>query len=399
MLLEIIITIIAGILLGVLCGLLPGLHPNTVNVILLSLSPFLLQFMSPLTLAVLIIVVSVSNSIIDSVPSIYLGAPDTDGNVMSVLPGHQMLLRGEGHEAVILTVIGSIFGLVAAVLAIPPLALILQKIYPLIQNYIVYVLIITVIFLIFREKDKVWAFFIFILSGVLGIATLSSPLKEPLFPLFSGLFGISMLLLGLKNKVKIPKQKFTEAKIKSKTIFKAVLTSLISGSIVSMLPGLGNAQAAILGSSIVKDKDPECFLIMVGGINTVNFIISFISILILDKARNGSIVAVSELLEIFTINHLILFIIVSLISGGLSVLVTIKLSKVFSSLMPKISYQKLSLFIIIGITIAVIILSGFLGLLVLITATSLGMIPQFKNIGKNHLMGSLLLPVILYFLL
>src|SRR3989344_2683890 len=360
MLLEIIITIIAGILLGVLCGLLPGLHPNTVNVILLSLSPFLLQFMSPLTLAVLIIVVSVSNSIIDSVPSIYLGAPDTDGNVMSVLPGHQMLLRGEGHEAVILTVIGSIFGLVAAVLAIPPLALILQKIYPLIQNYIVYVLIITVIFLIFREKDKVWAFFIFILSGVLGIATLSSPLKEPLFPLFSGLFGISMLLLGLKNKVKIPKQKFTEAKIKSKTIFKAVLTSLISGSIVSMLPGLGNAQAAILGSSIVT---------------------------------------VSELLEIFTINHLILFIIVSLISGGLSVLVTIKLSKVFSSLMPKISYQKLSLFIIIGITIAVIILSGFLGLLVLITATSLGMIPQFKNIGKNHLMGSLLLPMILYFLL
>lgn len=244
-----------------------------------------------------------------------------------------------------------------------------------------------------------WAFFIFLLSGVLGIAVLSSQLKEPLFPLFTGLFGISMLLLGLKNKVKIPKQKFTEAKIKTRQIFKAVLTSLVSGSIVSMLPGLGNAQAAILGSSIVKDKDPKCFLIMVGGINTVNFIISFISILILDKARNGSIVAVSKLLETFTMDHLILFIVVSLISGGLSVLVTIKLSKVFSDLIPKINYQKLSLAIIIGITLAVVILSGFLGFLVLITATSLGMIPQFKNIGKNHLMGSLLLPVILYFLL
>ena len=166
-----------------------------------------------------------------------------------------------------------------------------------------------------------------------------------------------------------------------------------------MLPGLGNAQAAILGSSVVKDKDPKCFLIMVGGINTVNFIISFISILILDKARNGSIVAVSKLLETFTVEHLILFIVISLITGGLSVIVTIKLSRIFSKLIPKINYQKLSLAIIIGITLAVIFLSGALGFLVLITSTFLGMIPTFKNIGKNHLMGSLLLPVILYFLL
>ena len=399
MLLEILITIIAGIILGILCGLLPGLHPNTVNVILLSFSPFLLQFMSPLTLAVLIVVVSTSNSIIDSVPSIYLGAPDTDGNVMSVLPGHQMLLAGKGHEAVVLTVIGSIFGLIAAVLAIPPLALILKQIYPIIQDYIAFLLIAVVIFLIFREKNKVWAFFIFALSGILGIATLGSQLKEPLFPLFTGLFGISMLLLGLKNKVKIPEQKFTDINIKKKQIFKAVLTSLFSGSIVSMLPGLGNAQAAILGSSVIRDKDPKCFLIMVGGINTVNFIISFISILILDKARNGSIVAVSKLLETFTVEHLILFIVISLITGGLSVIVTIKLSRIFSKLIPKINYQKLSLAIIIGITIAVISLSGAIGFLVLITSTFLGMIPTFKNIGKNHLMGSLLLPVILYFLL
>jgi len=96
---------------------------------------------------------------------------------------------------------------------------------------------------------------------------------------------------------------------------------------------------------------------------------------------------------------LILFIVISLITGGLSVIVTIKLSRIFSKLIPKINYQKLSLAIIIGITLAVIFLSGALGFLVLITSTFLGMIPTFKNIGKNHLMGSLLLPVILYFLL
>ncbi|MBI4158793.1 tripartite tricarboxylate transporter permease [Candidatus Woesearchaeota archaeon] len=397
--LELLVVIILGILLGIICGIIPGLHPNAVSVILISLSPLLLNYLSPVALAALIVTVAVSNSIIDALPSIYLGAPDADSNAMNVLPGHKMLLEGKGHEAIVLTVTGSLLGLLFAIVAIPPLVILLKSGYPIIRSYLAFIIIGVMVFLILREKNKLWALIIFLLSGVLGIATINAQIKEPLFPLFSGLFGISTLILGLKNKVKIPKQAHEEIKIKKRNVFKAVLTSLISGSIVSMLPGLGSAQGAILGSSIVKEKDSKNFLIMVGGISTVDFIISFVSIYTLDKARNGSIVAISKILESFTINNLILFIAIALIVGGVSAIITIKLSKVSSEYIPKINYQVLSIIIILGITTAVGIISGLIGLLVLITAISLGMLPDLKETGKSHLMGSLILPVILYFLL
>src|SRR3989344_1343733 len=368
--LELAIVILFGIFLGIICGVIPGLHPNAVSVILITTSPLF-----------------------------SLGAPDADSKAMNVLPGHKMVLEGKGHEAIVLTVTGSLLGLIFAIVSIPPLTVILKNGYPIIRDYLAFIIIATMAFLILREKNKIWALIVFLLAGILGIATINLQIKESLFPLFSGLFGISTLILGLKNKVKIPKQENTEVDIKKRNVFKAVATSLISGSIVSMLPGLGSAQGAILGSSIIKEKNPKSFLIMVGGISTVDFIISFVSIYTLDKARNGSIVAISKILETFTTNDLILFIAIALIAGGISAVITIKISKISSNYISKINYRWLSITIIVGITIAVAIISGAIGLLVLITAIFLGMLPDLKETGKSHLMGCLILPVILFFLL
>ena len=396
--LELAIVILFGIFLGVICGVIPGLHPNAVSVILITTSPLLLRYLSPIELAALIVTVAVSNSIIDALPSIYLGAPDADSNAMNVLPGHKMLLEGKGHEAIVLTVTGSLLGLIFAIVSIPPLIILLKSGYPLIRSYLAFIIMGVMAFLILREKNKIWALIIFLLSGILGIATINLQIKEALFPLFSGLFGISTIILGLKNNVKIPKQEDTVIDIKKRSAFKAVATSLVSGSIVSMLPGLGSAQGAILGSSIVKEKDLKSFLIMVGGISTIDFIISFVSIYTLDKARNGSIVAISKIMESFTINDLIIFIAIALVAGGISTIVTMKMSKFSSSYISKINYKLLSVTIIMGITIAVGIISGFIGLIVLLTAIFLGMLPDLKGTGKSHLMGSLILPVILFFL-
>ena len=400
MLIEIFLVIILGLLFGAIVGIIPGAHPNTIAVLLLSLSPFLLQFTTPIILAVFIIVVTVVNSIVDSIPSIYLGAPDDSGNILSVLPGHKLLLEGRGHEAVLLTIVGSLAGLILAVAFTPILIPFLKIIYPLLKDYIAYILIFVILLLIFKEKSRFWALIVFLMSGVLGLGVLNmSTLKEPLFPMLSGLFGISGLFLSLKTKPNIPKQLITGIDIKNKPAYKAIGTSLFSGALVSILPGVGSAQAAILGSSIIREVESKSFLIMVGGINTVNFIISFASLYVLDKSRNGSIVAVSKILEAFNLNYLILFIGVTLISGGISVFLAIYISKIFAKYILKIKYNILCISIIIFVTILVIWLTGILGLFVLFISTTLGLIPPLKNIGRNHLMGCLILPVILYFLL
>jgi putative membrane protein len=255
--------------------------------------------------------------------------------------------------------------------------------------------------LILKErKSKIWALIIFILSGVLGIVTLNmNKLSSPLFPLLSGLFGISMLTTSLLEKVNIPKQKIEKVKLDKKQLTRSLSSSLISGSLCSFLPGLGPSQAAILGSQFTKKIDSEGFLILIGGLGTINMVLSILGLYIIDKARNGAIVAVSELIGEITLNHLILFLGVALVAAGIATFLTINFTKIFATLISKINYKLLCICVIIFVTVLVAIISGPIGLLILFVSTALGIIPAELGIGRNHLMGCLLLPVILYFIL
>ena len=116
---QIIITIILGCAFGIITGLIPGVHINLVALLILSFSAFLLEIVSPLIISIFIISMAITHTFLDSIPSIFLGAPEAE-TALSVLPGHKMLLEGRGYEAVMLTLIGSIFSLLLAV-ALSPL--------------------------------------------------------------------------------------------------------------------------------------------------------------------------------------------------------------------------------------------------------------------------------------
>lgn len=398
--LSVLFATVVGIILGTFTGLIPGVHTNLITVIMLSLVPFLSNYVSLLFLTIIIISMAITNTFLNAIPAIFLGAPNED-TILSVLPGHRLLLQGRGYEAVMLTVIGSLASLILVLALFPLFALIMKIIYESIKNYIAYILIAAAAFLILREKSsRVWAFFIFFLAGILGLATLNLPnLKEPLFPLLSGLFGTSLLITSINQNAKIPKQSISTPVISSSLGYKATFTATFIGSLASFLPGLGPSQAAILGSQITKNLGDKGFLILVGGLNTVNITLSLLTLYILNKARNGAVLAVSRILEIYNYNHLILFIGCTLLSAGVSTILAAKLTKYFSILIEKINYKILCLSIILFIVILVTIISGPLGFLILVVSTFVGMLPTFRNIGKNHLMGCLLLPVILYFLL
>jgi putative membrane protein len=128
-------------------------------------------------------------------------------------------------------------------------------------------------------------------------------------------------------------------------------------------------------------------------------VISFVALYVLDKARNGAILAVSKILEGYSFNHLVLFIAIALIVGAIATPLTLNLAKLFSKIMTKLNYQKLCIGIILLIVALVTIISGPLGLFVLIIASFIGILPALKGVGRNHLMGCLILPVILYFIL
>ena len=397
---EIILAVFLGLIFGIITGLLPGIHPNTVVVGLLAISPFLLSFTSPIIIAIFITVVATVNTFTDAIPSTYLGAPE-ESTALGILPMHRFLLQGRGHEAILLTVIGGLFALILGLIITAPLLLVIKAIFPFLQKTIIYILIASVLFLIIREKkSRILALIVFLLSGILGMITLNLPsLPQPLFPLFSGMFGISTLLLSLNAKTKIPKQILTSPSITKKDLIKTTPISVFSGGLVSTLPALGSSQAAIIGSAFLKNTEMKNFLMMIGGINTVNFVLSFISLYTIDKARNGAVVAISQIMGAITLSHFLLFLSAAMVGAGFAAIATVYLSKVFSRVIVRVNYKALIISIISFVTLLVIIISGFYGFIIVVTGTAIGMIPSLKGIGKNHLMGSLMLPIILFYLI
>src|SRR3989344_10137 len=131
-----------------------------------------------------------------------------------------MVLEGYAFEAIKLTAIGSLLAVISSLSIFPLLIYLIPKIDSTINPYIGLILLGFVLFMILREKGwdhKFWSCFIFVLSGVFGYLVLNFPsIKDPLFPMLSGLFGISMIIDSLKNNAKIPKQRASENLVVSK---------------------------------------------------------------------------------------------------------------------------------------------------------------------------------------
>jgi putative membrane protein len=394
MLFQIIVALFIGILTGTLTGLIPGIHINLIGILIISLSASLFIHISPIYLIVFIASMAITHTFVDFIPSIFLGCPDTDTE-LSILPGHELLKKGQGYEAVILTCYGSLAAIFILILISFPSILIISKVYDILIKLIPYILIAIIFLLIYLEKKKFTAFLVLLFTGFLGLSVLNMPVKEPLLPLLTGLFGSSMLIKSIKNKIKIPKQQIQKPKTK---IFKPLLGALIASPLCSFLPGLGSGQAAIIGNTISR-TDKKGFLVLLGATNTLVMGFSFISLYVIAKARTGAAVAIQQIIGELSPKLLLLLLLTIIISGIIAFFITIILTKFFSQKIAKVNYTILSSITLILLTIIVFLISGFLGLAILIASTFTGIYCISLGVKRTNMMGCLLIPTIILYLL
>lgn len=397
--LAVLLAFIAGILAGILTGLLPGLHINLIASFIIIFSASLLPYFSSLPLIIFIVSMTISNVFLSFLPSIFLGAPDED-NFLSVLPGHELLLKGQGHEAVLITLIGGIIGIFLFLLVSPLLIFLIPKIYFYLKFVILFMLLFTSFYLIYRDKEKrILSIIIFILSGLLGLSTILLPINQSLLPLLTGLFGASSLISSIIKKEKIPPQKIAKLKeIKISGIFSSSLASILVAPLCSFLPALGTGQAAIIASDITEETDRRKFLLLIGILNTMLASLAFLTLYTISKTRTGSAVAIQSLLPSFSTNTLLIILSTILIAGIFSFLLAFFISKFFSKNISKINYRILSIVILLFLSALVFFFSGFLGFLLFAVASFLGLFTILSGARRTHLMGSLLLPSIIYYL-
>lgn len=386
-----------GVFIGIITGLFPGIHVNLVSALLVIIAPTL-TFIPSWGIALTIIAIAITHTFLDSVPSIYLGAPDP-AMAAGVLPGHQLLFEGRGYEAVALTVVGSLMGLTGTVMLIPLVYPFLQLINDSLKDVLVWLLIVAILINVFAEgKKMVYAVVVVLLSGILGVLVLSWPrLSQPLFPLLSGLFGASTLLLSLEDNAQPPPQRAPSVlSLPKKHNVLIWICMVLAGSLTGLLPGLGSAHAAFLATYVVGNIDRRSFLMLLGGMNTVNFLFSLATFAAIDKARNGAVVAVQDLIGSVSLQVMIGFIGCALLAGGVASLLTLWCAKHAGSLISKINYRATCIGVLVLLTGMSVVLSGWWGLFIFVIATALGMLSPLFNIRRTHAMACLLLPVIIY---
>jgi putative membrane protein len=391
-LIEILFSILIGVFAGTFTGLMPGIHINLVGTILVGLSATIFSKIDSVYLVVFIASMAIAHTFIDFIPSIFLGCPDTDTQ-LSVLPGHELLKEGKGYEAVMLTAKGGIWAIFIFVLLCFPLSFFISKVYTAIHSVMLWILLATSFFLIFTERKKFTALFVFIISGLLGLCSLNVGVKEPLLPLLTGLFGSSMLIISIKNKIQIPSQEITEPDIKIK---RPILGAIAASPLCGFLPGLGSGQAAVLGNTISK-TDKKGFLVLIGATNVLVMGLSFASLYAISKTRTGAAAAIQQIIGVLSWNILVVILGAVLLSGIISFFLTKSLTKFFSQRINKINYSALSIITIIILVILVLVFSGFWGLIVLVVSTLIGIYCNTLKVKKTHMMGCLLIPTIIYY--
>jgi putative tricarboxylic transport membrane protein len=119
---PLVVAAVAGVAWGIVGGALPGVSPSIAMALLL---PFTYG-MSPASAVVLLGAVYVGAEYGGSIPAILIKTPGTNAAAATVLDGHAMYERGQGAEALGISlyssVVGSLFGLLMLVTLTEPLA-------------------------------------------------------------------------------------------------------------------------------------------------------------------------------------------------------------------------------------------------------------------------------------
>jgi putative membrane protein len=342
---------------------------------------------------------SITHTFLDSIPSIYLGVPDP-ALALSVLPAHRMFLQGKAQLALKYTLYGSLTGLILSLILAPLLVFLIPLIYINLKNYIGYIILVILLFLFLKDTKRLLKnLAIFFTAGTFGLLVLNLNLNQPMYHMFSGLFGVSNLALSLSNS-KFVKQEFHKIVLNLKHKISSLI-AVIVGVFAAFMPGLGSSQSAILGMSLMKKddcNDPKIFLTFMGGINTVNMFVSLITFYSISKARNGSIVALQNLFGSISLELMVLVMCCCLVAGSFAIFVALFVSKNISILIEKINYKKLIIFIIFFVFVLSVIFDSLIGFLILFVASSLGILTSRLGVAKSFLMGCLLVQVLIFLL-
>jgi len=76
---------------------------------------------------------------------------------------------------------------------------------------------------------------------------------------------------------------------------------------------------------------------------------------------------------------------------------TIYLGDKILDVLTRINYRRMCMVILTGLTLLVLVFSGWFGLVVFVAAVPLGMLAPYLKVRRTHAMGALILPLLMFY--
>ncbi|MBI5228882.1 tripartite tricarboxylate transporter permease [Candidatus Micrarchaeota archaeon] len=374
-----------GILVGIL-GIFPFIHTN----LLMELAKGF--FSDSLALGLFAAGVAFSHLVFESIPVVFFCIPSADQGV-TVLPAHKLVLEGKGFLALNLVLSSFFHSLLLSFILFPFVLILLPPLFTSLKPLLLPVLLLLLIAFFLSEKtlgNILLSASIFLLSGLFGFFSFSFS-SDALFPLLTGLFGVSSILLSLQGRSEFPKQEEAPWPGVSK---KLVFTGCVLGSLSVLFPAINPALLSAL-VFIFLECSPESFLVLNSSLVASKLFFDFVAVFTIGKARTGAAVVLKDMLH--SSPALLLIVIATAVSFFLSLALLLLTYRRLVGFLYSFNFLKLNLFFLLVLSAAVFFTSGFAGLFIMAFATPLGLLPPLLKLKRSYSMGALIVPSLLYF--
>ena len=378
--LEFFIYIFLGVIVGIAASFVPGLYYSEISLIFFG-------FLTGINAAIFIACSAIAFSLFEFVTTNIFEIGD-DITSFALETKFQIENLSRIAKTVSLGTLISIF------LSIP-LIFIFQNLFSQINSTIksslLVILSAIILYTILSERTfakKIFASFIFIITGIFGIIVQESgflPSNLLLMPIFIGFFGFSS---------------FARKHFEKRIIFPVSLKDKIKISLISFgttlfaifIPSMKRSQTSAIALALGKIDQNETVLLALSIISTSFLIVSLVA---LSSNSIRSILAydISEIAEL-NFNQVLLILGSFIIAAVVSIVFLLNSVKFLDRIVLKINKKYLKVFGLICGSVLILYFTSWKGALLAIVATAIGTLSIKLKIRSAHLMGVLLVPTL-----
>jgi putative membrane protein len=410
----------AGAIVASVLALVPALHIYNVAGLIVLATARLGEFVPPELLAMFLVGMTTGYAMLNTVPGIFLAAPD-DSTVFVVLPGQKYLLQRRGYEAVVLTGVGGLGGIAVLALLTPVAPALFPALRAILQPHLHWILWAVTAYMLLSEWPKGsdrapagwrrwwdgWrslaaGLVTFLLSGLLGFILLYRSLVpvtvayQNLLPAFVGLFAVPWILQNVLSRVDVPPQHVARTVDATPWhLARGTFAGALGGLFAAFFPVVTGGIGGFIAGHATAQRDDRLFIVSQGASKAVYYVGSLLLFFVpgLHLTRGGMTWMLSSLWSSHTPHTYYLAVAAVVVSGVISFFLLLLMARLAIRLVGKVQYRWVSLGTLAVLLAVVVGMTGWGGLLVCAVATGIGLIPVLWGSRRVNCMGVLLLPI------